>query len=124
VWTASTGGRERYFIQYHGLDESPEIEISRDIFRLYIAEFNKPMEKRKNEQRRHIERGALDGLIASGKLPSTSPETETEEKADLDSALKLCTATQRRRFELYYFHSYTLNEIDAAFAKIRNICNR
>ena len=69
VWAESGDDGERYYIKYHGQVVSDEAEIDYEVFMLYYKEFNKPMERQRNERRRHIEREDIDRLSASGKLP-------------------------------------------------------
>jgi len=114
------GGCERYYIKFHGQFDSPEQEITIDVFKLYYQEFRKPLEKKRNEQRRHIEDGEVDGFIISGKLSVTRFEQEYADKAEIEAALKSCTPKQQRRFELHYVHGYTLEEI----AKLEKCTNQ
>ena len=104
---------KRYFIKYHSQKETPEQEITHEIFMLYIQEFNKPMERQKNERRRHIEDGDMEYLVASGKLTvqSVSDYETAETKLVIEAALKTCTPKQKRRFELHYVHGYSYAEI-------------
>jgi len=109
-------GVKRYFIRYHSLNNSPEYEISLEIFMLYHKEFNKPLERQKNEHRRHIEVGDADIFLISGEVTVVQFEQEQISKADLEAALKLCTPIQKRRFELHYIQDYSFTEI----AKMEN----
>jgi len=113
-------GCERYYIKFHGQFDSPEQEITIDVFTLYYKEFRKPLEKKRNEQRRHIESGGIDGFIISGKLTVTQFEQEYVEKAEIEAVLKTCTLVQQRRFELHYAKGYTLEEI----AEMENCTNQ
>jgi RNA polymerase sigma-70 factor (ECF subfamily) len=106
-------GCEKYYIKFHGLTDSQEYEISLDVFRLYYGEFKNPLEKKRDERRRHIEDGEIDGFIISGKLTVTQFEQEYADKADIDAVLRTCTATQQRRFKLHHVYGYTLEEIAA-----------
>ena len=107
-----TDGVKRYFIKYHGLKDTPEHEISLEIFMLYFREFNKPLDNQRTEHRRHIEDGDIEFLIMSGKLTYTH---ETDDnlavKCSIDAVLETCTPIQQRRFKLYYVHGYTFAEI-------------
>lgn len=107
---------ERYFIRFHGQVTEPEIEVTLEIFILYVKEFNKPMERWMNEQRRHIEYGGLDGFNQPGQLPAhvKSHEQQCVTKADLDAVLEMCTPIQQRRFRLYYCDGLTHEEIARA----------
>ena len=107
------GSRERYFIKFHGQVDSPEFETSLDVFKLYYKEFKKPLENKRNEQRRHIEDGEIDGFIISGKLTVAQFEQEFVDKAEFEAVLKTCTPIQQRRFGLYR-QGYTLAEIAEA----------
>jgi hypothetical protein len=105
------GGCEHYYIKFHGQTaDSREEEITLDVFMLYYKEFRKPLDNQRNEQRRHIENGEIDGFIISRKLTVTRFEQEIAVKADLDAVLKTCTPKQQRRFKLH-IQGYTLTEI-------------
>jgi len=104
-------GCERYFLMFHGQKNSREYEISLEIFKLYYGDFKSPLEKNRDEQRRHIENGDIDGFIISGKLTVTHFEQDSVNKADIDAVLKTCTPTQKRRFELYHYQGYTFREV-------------
>ena len=112
------GGCEKYYLQFHGQTDSQELEVTLDVFMLYYVEFRKPLEKKRNEQRRHIEDGEIDGFIVSGKLTFTSFEQEYADKDEFESALKTCSPVQQRRFKLH-IQGYTMPEI----AKMEN-CDR
>jgi len=112
------GGCEKYYLQFHGQTDSQELEVTLDVFMLYYVEFRKPLEKKRNEQRRHIEDGEIDGFIVSGKLTVTSFEQEYADKDEFESALKTCSPVQQRRFKLH-IQGYTMPEI----AKMEN-CDR
>ena len=44
-------GCERYYIRFHGqTTDTPEQEITIDVFNLYYREFRKPLDKNRNEQ--------------------------------------------------------------------------
>lgn len=105
------GGCEHYYIKFHGQSDSPEHEITIDIFKLYFKEFRKPFDKMLNEQRRHMEDGEADSFIISGKLTVALLEQEYADKAELQAALKTCTPVQQRRFELHYIQGYLIEEI-------------
>ena len=104
------GGCEHYYLKFHGQTDSPEQEITIDVFKLYYKEFKKPFDKRRNEYDRHIEDGEVDGFIMSGKLTITHFEREYADKDEFEAILKTCTAVQQRRFKLYS-DGYTLEEI-------------
>ena len=105
------GDCEKYFLKFHGQADSEEYEISLAVFNLYYKEFRKPLDNERNEQRRHIEDGEIDGFIKSSKLAVTEFEQESIDKAVLDAVLKSCTQIQQRRFRLYHFQDFTLKEI-------------
>ena len=102
-------GCERYYIKFHSHDDSPEQEISLDVFKLYYKDFKKPLESIRTEQRRHIESGNINNII-SGKRAKLI-EQEYGDRADFEAAMKTCTPIQRRRFELYYVYGYSFVEI-------------
>jgi len=106
------GGCERYYLKFHGQTaDTPEQEITIDVFMLYYKEFRKPFDKKRNEQKRHIEDGEVDGFIMSGKLTVKLFEQEYADKAEIEVALNTCTAVQQRRFKLHYVQGYSLTEI-------------
>jgi predicted DNA-binding protein YlxM (UPF0122 family) len=105
-------GHNRYFIKYHSLTYTPEQEIKLDTFMLYLKEFNKPLERQKNEQRRHFEDVDIDYLVATGKLTAFIVESDSlTTKYAIESALDKCTPIQQRRFVLHYLHEYSFTEI-------------
>ena len=110
---------KRYFIKFN-MEDSPEQEISRKIFKLYYRKFNKPLERQRNEHRRHIEDGKIDDFIISGNLTVKLFEQESISKVDLETILKTCTQAQQKRFKLHYIQGYTLEEI----AKLENCTNQ
>jgi hypothetical protein len=81
------GGRERYYIKFHSQTDSQEQEISIDVFKLYYHEFKKPLDNIRNERKRHIEDGEIDGFIISGKLTVTQFEQEYADRAMLEAVL-------------------------------------
>ena len=112
-----SGGCERYYIKFHGQTaDSPEQEITIDVFLLYYGDFRKPFDKKRNEQKRHIADGEIDGFIISGKMTVTRFEQEAITKADIDAVLRTCTPVQQRRFKLHNIHGYSFTEI----AKMEN----
>ena len=80
---------------------------------LYYREFNKPLERQRNEKRRHIEPNSLDYIIASGKLIDRTSENEDNAVSLLavETAIEVCTPIQRRRFKLHYIQGYSYTEI-------------
>ena len=114
------GGCEHYYIKFHSQTDSQEVEITLDVFKLYYVDFRKPFDKKRNEQRRHIEDGEVDGFIMSRKLTVTHFEQEYADKDELHAALATCTPVQRRRFKLHYVQGYTLEEI----ARLENCTNQ
>jgi len=114
------GGCERYYLKFHGQTaDTPEQEITIDVFLMYYKEFRKPLDKKRNEQRRHIEDGDVDGFIIAGKLTITRFEQEYADKAELEAVIQTCTAIQQRRFKLHFVQGYTLEEI-ARYEKCTN----
>jgi len=107
-------GIERYFIKFDMID-SPEREISLDVFKLYFVgeDTRKPLDKQRNERKRHIVDGIYEQLILPKKLTNYTAEDEDRAiiKYDIEAALKKCTPAQQKRFELYYIHGYTFEEI-------------
>ena len=86
------------------------MEINQEIFNLYISEFNKPIERQRNEKRRHIEGNDIKGFIMSGDLVVLF-EQDSVTKADIEAALKMCTPIQRKRLIQHYFQGYSFTEI-------------
>jgi len=111
-------GIERYFIKFRSQVTSAEIEIGFDDFNLYLKEFNKPLERQRNERKRHIEDGEIEYFIASGKLTIYTIEDDDKlaVKCTIDTILKKCTPIQQRRYEQHYIQGYSFTEI----AKIEN----
>ena len=105
------GDFERYYLKFHSQDDSPELEITLDVFKLYYKDFKFILEKNRDEHRRHIEDGDIDDFITSGKLTVKQFENECVDKADLDAVLKTCTPVQQRRFNLHYIQGYSFSEI-------------
>ena len=110
------GDFERYYLKFHSQDDSPELEITLDVFKLYYKDFKFILEKNRDEYRRHIEDGDIDNFIISGKLTVKQFENECVDKADFNAFLKTCTPTQQKRFNLHYIQGYTFEEI----AKMEN----
>ena len=110
VWTEIIDGQRKYFIKFHCQVGSYELEITQDVFLIYIKEFRKHFERQRNEKRRHIENDGIERFNAQSELVVMF-EQETITKADIDAALKMCTPTQRERLKLYYFQGYSFAEI-------------
>jgi hypothetical protein len=128
VWTREADGLTRYFIKFHSqLDsrtiitgirpdlsgpDSKDIEIAYDIFHIYLKEFNKPLERQRNEKRRHIEAEDIENLIESGRLSAAlSFEVGLLARVDAYAALEKCTEIQRRRIIMHYTLGYSFTEI-------------
>ena len=118
VWMKESGGEKRYFIKYRGQTDSPTCEISLEVFTLYVEEFNKPLEKQRNEHRRHLEDGSLEHFDMSGELASRTADVEDRRVTmyAVEAALKTCTPIQQKRFRLHYHEGYSFIEI----AKLEN----
>jgi len=110
VWMDVIDGQPRYFIRYHFQIGALVAEISQEIFNVYINEFNKPIERPRNEKRRHIENGDIMEFLSSSNLVVLF-EQATVDKADIEAALKTCTAVQRKRLIQHYFQGYSFTEI-------------
>ena len=112
------GDCEKYYLKFHSQVDSPEFEISLEIFNLYYRQFNKPLERQRNEHKRHIEDGDLEYFIASGKLTVYTVEDDDNaaNRLTLEAVLKTCTPIQQKRFDLHYIQGYSLTEI----AKMEN----
>jgi len=104
-------GQARYFIKFNFHDGALEIQISQKIFNMYISEFNKPMERQRNEKRRHIENVEIKSHTILGSNFITLFEQDSVTKADIEAALKSCTPAQRKRVLLHYFEGYSFREI-------------
>lgn len=77
---------ERYFIEFHGQIDSPELEVSLDIFNEYYKEFSKPMERQRNEQRRHISNSEINESVNA-----IEDEDTLIAKYSIEEILKKCT---------------------------------
>jgi len=104
-------GADRYFLKFHSQIDSSEHEITFEIFTLYYTEFRKPLEKQRNEKRRHIENGGFDDLITSHFTAGISEDDKIVDKCTIESILKTCTSLQQKRFELHYVQGYSFTEI-------------
>ena len=87
-------GTEKYYIQFHSQADAPKVEVDVEIFNLYRKEFSKPLERQRNERRRHICACQLETCAIDGEL-------EPIMRHDVDAILSGCTQTQQRRFKLY-----------------------
>ena len=91
------GRRTKYFIWFHGVEgDSPEIEVDLEMFVRYTTEFKWPLERERDEKRRHI--ADCHDIEAFG-VPSF--EGESLMRLDMEAVLKTCTQTQARRFRLH-----------------------
>jgi len=102
--TEMCDGEQKYFIQFHGqVEASPVIEVERDIFLLYMQEFRRPLDRQRNERRRHLSEKSLEEALAE--KARTSPFArdleEVELWCDVEVVLKGCTPSQERRFRLF-----------------------
>ena len=113
VWMKESGGEKRYFIKYRGQTDSPTCEISLEVFTLYVEEFYKPLEKQRNEHRRHLEDGSLEHFDMAGELASRTADAEDRRVTmyAVEAVLKTCTPIQQKRFRLHFVEGYTLEEI-------------
>ena len=112
IKTANVEGSERYYIKHHGVCGSEETEITADVFLLYSKEFNKPIERWRNEQRRHLDGGDIENAINHGKLTAhVAGEEQHIWKYEIERALKDCTPIQQRRFMLHHVQGYSYSEI-------------
>ena len=113
VWAKDTGSVQRYFIKYHGQKTSPTCEITFEVFTLYIEEFYRPLEKQRNERRRHLAGGEIERLMEAGLMRGSSYEHEDSLaiKYTIEAVLQKCTTIQRRRFNLHHVEGYTFMEI-------------
>ena len=115
VWIKEANGEKRYFIKYRGQTVSPTCEITLEVFALYVEEFNKPLEKQRNEHRRHIAAGSLDDFDTAGELASHTADVEDRRVTmyAIEAVLKTCTPIQQRRFRLHFVEGYSYTEIAA-----------
>lgn len=111
VWIEAIEGRERCFIKFNSLTGSSKIEINRDVFDMYLKEFNKPLERQRNEKRRHIDAEDIENHIQSNHLPALQFEQNSAAKMDTYAAMKTCTAVQRKRLILHHIQGYSFVEI-------------
>jgi RNA polymerase sigma-70 factor (ECF subfamily) len=110
VWAKMIDGNQKYFITYHSQVNSQTVEICSDIFNIYISEFNKPLERQRNERRRHLEGRDLDSINLSGEL-AVMFEKESIMKLDALSAMSSCTEVQYNRLFLHFFEGYSFVDI-------------
>ena len=91
----------------------PEIEVSVEVFERYLHEFNRPIERKRNEQRRHISTGDINDFALSDQLSGQIVDVAEQyiTKAELDEVIKRCTPTQQKRFELHFIYGLTYLEI-------------
>ena len=111
VWMKTIDSQVKYFIMFHNQTNSSIIEIDKDIFDMYLKEFNKPMERQRNEKRRHIDAVDIDSHIKSGGLSELPFEPGSTVRVDFYTALKSCTAVQRKRLILHHIQGYSFTEI-------------
>ena len=101
-------GIERYYIKFN-MTDSPESEISLDIFMLYYDRFRKPLDKQRNGSRRHIVRNNPEYHVLTNY--AAEDEDITILKCDIEAVLKTCTPIQQRRVKLYYIQDYSIKDI-------------
>ena len=112
VRAEARGGCKKYYIRFHGQVDSPEVEVELEIFDLYLKVFSRPLERQRNEQRRHIDYRELN---LSAIVDCRELWEQVDVALDIAAILQTCTPIQRRRFNLYIC-GYSLDEI----AKIEN----
>lgn len=104
-----------YFLKYHTCTnlEAEVIEISQELFMMYIEEFKKPLENHRNECRRHFDDISLEDYLVSLDFASDTNESEDKHltKLAIATILEKCTETQKRRFNLYHVQGFTFSEI-------------
>ena len=117
VWSANTNGSEQYFIQFYVQSgKSVVCEINADCFQLYIKEFNKPIERQKNERRRRRVSEVPYDALAQMPAADCDPADIAASKEDLSKVIEIVksgTLTQRRRFYMRYIDGLTFSEIAA-----------
>lgn len=112
IWTKNIDNYEKYYIQFHGQVDAPEMEIDFDTYTLYTSEFSKPLERQRKEKRRHLDSENIEYYVSSGKLQNpVDIEEQCFIKEGLNAILQTCTATQRERFTLYFSYGLTYVEI-------------
>ena len=111
VWMKNSDGHVKYFIKYHSQSNTSIIEISKDVFDMYHKEFKKPMECQRNERRRHIDAVDIDSHVKTGGLFELPFEASSAARVDVYTALKSCTAVQRKRLILHHIQGYSFTEI-------------
>ena len=100
-------GIERYYIKFN-MTDSPENEISFDVFMLYYEGFRKPLDNQRNRSRRHIVRDNPEYHVLTNY--TVEDEDTIITKCDIETVLKTCTHIQQKRFKLY-IQGYTNTEI-------------
>jgi len=110
--SVSCGGVTRYFIEFHGQVENSKVEVDLEMFLLYTQEFRRPLDRQKNERRRHLSNKPLEEALAEE--VRTSPFDYDLEEAelwcDVEVVLKGCTPTQQRRYR-FFAKGYSFAEI-------------
>jgi len=117
VWNLSIEGTEKFYIQFYvQAGQNVTCEISGDCFRLYVNEFNKPLERQKNEYRRKRVNGiSLEDLrqIPAERCNLADIIAPKEDLSKVMEIVNSCTQIQRRRFYMRYIDELTLDEIAA-----------
>ena len=117
VWNVSIEGDDKYFIQFYvQAGKNITCEINADCFKLYLNEFNKPLERQKNECRRKRAQGVSYEDLTRVPADRRNLVDIIAPKQDLSKVLEIvnsCTQTQRRRFYMRYIDELTLDEIAA-----------
>jgi hypothetical protein len=108
-----TDGEVKYFIKYRFSTLSQEeIEVSIRVYTLYTGVHQKPLERNRNEKRRHLDNR---GLSIVGENAFFSYKTDFAEQVDtritIETILKTCTKIQQRRFRLHHDYGHSLTEI-------------
>ena len=98
-------GETKYYIRFHGVVDSPVVEVDVETFSLYIKEFNRPQERDRNEKRRHLtDCEDIDSLAAP------DPELDKLTWCDVEEVLKTCTELQRKHYTRF-ISGYSFSEI-------------
>jgi len=102
-------GNHQYYIIYHHCDASVEVEIDASLYELYLKEFRRPMEKQRNERRRHIDSISLDDEDVE--VQGYDPFQELDLQLDLELALKMLTPLQKQYLLMNRLEGYSIAEI-------------
>ena len=108
VWnTQQADGTSQYFLRYRGITPSDEIEINAELYNFYIKEARRPIEKQRNERRRHLDSKPLYNLDNA----IYDPYENLDLQISLEMAYKTLTLLQKRYLTMSRVEGYSFVEI-------------